>query len=330
MGEQAVMQNATSSYMPQLSMDAQKALRGFCVVTPRWHEPMAAHCTLRAGGRAEALIEISTVRELAAILGYLDQNSISHRIIGKGSNILVAENGLPGVTIKLGGDFKSISPLKTKLSDDRQSKSCLRVGAGCSMNRLLAYCMNNDLGGAEFLAGIPGSLGGGIYMNAGAHGRDLSELTDWVESIDKDGKISRLSASELDFSYRHSIFQEDSKRDHLIIFIGLTLKNVPSADVRRASRDFLRRRAGKQPSAHGSAGSFFKNPVGDSAGRLIEAAGLKGYCRGRAMVSPIHANFIINTGEASVNDISALMREVQQRVLAESGILLEPEVRFLS
>ncbi|MDH4317108.1 MAG: UDP-N-acetylmuramate dehydrogenase [Desulfobulbaceae bacterium] len=322
MGEQAAMQNAISSYKPQLSMDAQKALCGFCVVTPRWHEPMASHCTLRAGGRAEAFIEVSTIRELSVILGYLDGNKISYRIIGKGSNILVPESGLPGVTIRLVGDFQSISPLK--------AKNDLRVGAGCSMNRLLAYCMKNDLGGVEFLAGIPGSLGGGIYMNAGAYGQDLSKLTDWVETIDKDGKISRLSASELDFSYRHSIFQEESKRGHLILFVGLTLKARPSADVRQESREFLRIRAGKQPSIHGSAGSFFKNPVGDFAGRLIEAAGLKGYSRGHAMVSPVHANFIINTGEASVDDISALMLEVQQKVFAESGVLLEPEVRFLS
>ncbi|MDH3349108.1 MAG: UDP-N-acetylmuramate dehydrogenase, partial [Desulfobulbaceae bacterium] len=301
-----------------------------CSITPHWNESMEAHSTLKAGGRAEALVNVSTKKELSTLLRWLTNNSISHRIIGRGSNILVSEKGLAGVTIKLRGEFNSISNPEPLRNNKSNKKYALKVGAGCSLSRLLNHCTRNELGGSEFLVGIPGSLGGGVYMNAGACGKSISEIIEWVDIIDIHGDINRLSGHQLHFSYRNSIFQEQSMNACIILFVGLNLIKIPAQDIQNTCRQYLSQRVGKQPSALGSAGSFFKNPIGDSAGRLIEAAGLKGHYRGYAMVSPVHANFIVNTGQASADDISKLMTEVQQRVFDHSGVLLEPEVRFLT
>ena len=320
----------TACYNPQLDRSLKNELREVCAVPPHWNESMEAHSTLKAGGRAEALVYVSTKKELSTLLHWLTDNSISHRIIGRGSNILVSERGLPGVTIKLDGEFNTISVTEPLVAKKTTKKYTLTVGAGCSLSRLLNHCTRNELGGTEFLIGIPGSLGGGVYMNAGACGRSISEIIKWVDIIDVHGDINRLSSHKLHFSYRNSIFQEQTMNDRIILFVGLKLIKIPTENIQNTCRQYLSQRIGKQPSAQGSAGSFFKNPVGDSAGRLIEAAGLKGHYRGHALVSPVHANFIVNTGQASADDISQLMFEVQQRVFDHSGVLLEPEVRFLT
>jgi UDP-N-acetylmuramate dehydrogenase len=288
---------------------------------------MADYCTFRAGGKAEALLVASTRTELAKLMHWLCRNKVSWRVIGRGSNILVQSRGFGGIVIVLGGDFCSIDNIDDLETGSQVMK--VRVGAGCSVARLVGWCSRHELSGLEFMVGIPGSVGGAISMNAGAWGCEIGESIETVSCIDPEGIIHDVSKDKLDFSYRQLWFKEGSLKDAIIIETVLRLKPGRQKEIITQCRKYLDRRRAKQPLGAASAGSFFKNPPGDSAGRLIEDAGLKGLCRGNAMVSTKHANFIVNTGQATADDIVELMREVQEKVYIHSGVLLEPEVQLL-
>ncbi len=289
-----------------------------------WDVDMAEYCTLRAGGRAAALVDIGTAAELVELLEDLEQASICSRVIGRGSNILVRDQGYPGVLIRLQGEFDAV---QRKEHPDREG-SIIEVGAGCSMARLLAWCEKNGLSGLEFMAGIPGTVGGALRMNAGAWGHALGERVLEIDFLVPGSGIRSVRAKELEFSYR-SLVWNGSKAELVITSARLALEPGDKEEIAGRCRDYIGRRRGKQPAGVASAGSFFKNPDQDSAGRLIEAAGLKGTRCGRAMVSPVHANFLINTGGASAADILGLMELVQDRVLDRFGVRLEPEVRII-
>jgi UDP-N-acetylmuramate dehydrogenase len=286
----------------------------------RWDVAMAEHCTLRAGGRAAGLADVTTTDELEKLLADLAELGIAGRVIGRGSNILVTDSGYPGVLIRLTGDFREVTSL---------AETTIRVGGGCSMSGLLAWCVDNDLAGLEFMAGIPGSVGGAVRMNAGAWGRSIGELVEEIACVDRGGHARRFDAVELQFSYRSLVLRHGEIADMVIVAAVLQLVPGTGAEIKKQSQDYIAQRKGKQPAGVASAGSFFKNPAGDSAGRLIEAAGLKGTSVGKAMVSPVHANFIVNTGGASASDILELMELVQDRVYRRFAVRLEPEVKII-
>jgi len=292
-----------------------------------WDVAMADYCTFRAGGKAEGLLVASTRKELATLMCWLRENDVCWRVIGRGSNILVQSQGFGGVVIVLGGDFCSVDCTDGTTVEDQVLR--VRVGAGSSVASLVGWCSSHEISGLEFMVGIPGSVGGAVRMNAGAWGNEIGNCIDTVSYIDKEGKIHDASSDNLVFSYRQMHLKEGILEDGIIIETVLKLKPGKQKEMIEQCRQYLDKRRDKQPLGVASAGSFFKNPVGDSAGRLIDEAGLKGLCKGHAMVSTKHANFIVNVGRASADDIIELMKEVQEKVYLHSGVTLEPEVHLL-
>ncbi|MCL7486689.1 MAG: UDP-N-acetylmuramate dehydrogenase [Desulfobulbaceae bacterium] len=288
---------------------------------------MAEYCTFKVGGKAEALVVATGRTELESLMHWLRENGVSWQVIGRGSNILVQSAGFNGVIIILGGRFGAIDPVDDPGTEGQEVK--VRVGAGCSVAHLVGWCARRHLRGIEFLVGIPGSIGGVVCMNAGAWGSEIGERVVTVTCIGQEGVTRTLAREQLDFSYRRLQLNKGSLADSIIVEVVLRLHPGTGEEIRAQCREYMNRRRAKQPMGAASAGSFFKNPSGDSAGRLIDAAGLKGLRRGDAMVSSRHANFIVNTGQATADDIVALMKEVQQKVYLHSGVMLEPEVHLL-
>ncbi len=311
----------------QITSEQKASLHSFWNGELEFDAPMAKYSTLKSGGPAAVMLTVTTEKELVQVLNWTYNSELPFRIIGGGSNILVNENGFHGVVICLKGEFCEIIP--DQLVDTESSKVTLTVGAGCSLARLVSWCVTNKLAGLEFLTGIPGTLGGAVRMNAGAFNKSMSEVIESLGCADDNGTISTHAGSEFKFSYRNIEFKEKNIPSPLIVRATLTLRKGNKKNIQSLCANIIKKRKEKQPYTMPSAGSFFKNPVGDSAGRLIEAAGLKGLQYGDAMVSDKHANFIVNTGSASATDITSLMKEVQIQVYKSSGIMLEPEVHFI-
>ncbi|XOF33196.1 MAG: UDP-N-acetylmuramate dehydrogenase [Candidatus Electrothrix sp. YB6] len=286
--------------------------------------PMGQYSTLRTGGRAGAFLDVHTRAELQSLLVLLQEEQLAFRVIGRGSNILVRDSGYPGVILRLQGEFDHI-----EIPEVAGEKKMIRAGAGCSLARLLSWCSGQGLAGLEFMAGIPGSIGGAVRMNAGAWGQEIGEQLRAVEVIDPQGNMQEISAAGLRPAYRR--LELAAGKTDRVIFISATFSLIRDAEetIRARRSEYLGRRKGKQPAGVASAGSFFKNPPDDSAGRLIEAAGLKGLRCGAAMVSPVHANFIVNTGQAAATDILLLMEQVQDEVFRQFAVRLTPEVDVL-
>ncbi len=285
-----------------------------------WDCPMARFSSLKAGGPAKAVVHPRSSEELGQLIKGLNRKGVPWRVIGRGSNILVTEKGYNGVVVVFGQDFSKIS-----FSSVGEGIFEVIVEAGCSLNLLLGFCRENSLTGLEFCSGIPGSVGGAIVTNAGIPGKDISQVIRAVTLMDHYGDCHDLPREKLSFSYRGWNLKEE-----MIVVTGkFRLEKGDPAEIDKACRKYLQNRKAKQPSSVASAGSFFKNPPGAAAaGALIEQAGLKGTEVGGARVSEKHANFIINTGNATAEDILALMRIVQERVFTVSGVHLEPEVHI--
>lgn len=290
-----------------------------------WDVSMGEYCTLRAGGKAEALVVVSSLQELRQLICWLRERNIRWQVIGRGSNILVTGKGFKGVLILLGDALNGVD--FAPYNEDKHPG--IVVGAGCSVARLVAWCTKKSLSGLEFMAGIPGSVGGAVYMNAGAWGSEISDVLTRVSIVDSMGFLHNIASDEISFSYRSMKPKALELNGGVIVQAEFLLKPGIEQEIQEKCREYQRLRRQKQPLGMPSAGSFFKNPEGDSAGRLIEAAGLKGLRKGDAMVSPVHANFIVNTGQASADDIVELMHEVKEKVYKAFGVLLEPEVQLL-
>lgn len=293
---------------------------------------MAAYCTLRAGGRAAALIDVTNLEELSCLLNLLSEEQIKFFVIGRGSNLLVADSGWSGAVIRLKGVFNTVELLQAScLSEVKGSTetAIVKAGAGCPLGRFVAWCSKHGLAGLEFLVGIPGSVGGAVRMNAGAFGEEIGSRLLELEAVDRQGHLWQIPAENLRLHYRSLSLVEGSLAE--LIITAAVFRLVPEQEERIRNRcsACLEKRKGKQPAGAASAGSFFKNPPGDFAGRLIEAAGLKGLRCGGAMVSLVHANFLVNSGGASATDIITLMKQLQAAVAARFGIRLEPEVRII-
>lgn len=297
------------------------------------NEPLSKHTTFRIGGSARVWIEPKDKDDLKKVLGFIKKNKIPFFVIGQGSNVLIGDNGFRGIVVKLNSDFfKKI---------DKNGDS-IKVGAGLSLGKLLEYAKDKSLGGCEFLAGIPGSIGGALAMNAGArinsvlnnHYKSIGDLVNWVEVVDFNGGIKKLKKSSIVFKYRYSNLDK-----YVIISANIKLKHKDRSRIKQEIRNFLEYKKKTQELNRASAGCVFKNPrvlsndgsVSEllSAGYLIDSLGLKGYRRGGAVVSKKHANYIINKNKASAKDVINIIKFVQKRIKNKFNITLEPEIKLL-
>ncbi len=300
----------------------KEALAGFSVNPVLWDCPLSDYTSFAIGGPALALVTVEDCRELQELIVFLQENDIKWQVIGKGTNLLVSDTGFEGVIIQLGNGFKKIA-----FEDRPDGMITARVGSGCSMTRLSVFCIQRGCSGFEFACGIPGTIGGAVIMNAGAWGNEMADVLAAVEIITTEEK-KRFPRSKMRFAYRRWLdFIEGAGQ--VVTEVEIRLKKEDPEVIKKRCADLFRMRRQRQPKGFANAGSFFKNPKGESAGRLIEKSGCKGMRVGGAMVSPVHANFLINTGCATAADVKELMDIVQKKVQQDSGILLEPEVHFL-
>ena len=282
----------------------------------RKEEPMSRHTTFRVGGAAEYFVtpSIEQVPDVVALCRRFEQPLT---VIGNGSNLLVSDAGLRGVVLEFG---KAASGIRLLDGED------LAVKAGTLLSETAAFSAKNGLSGMEFAAGIPGSVGGAVVMNAGAYGGEMKDILSGVRVLTKKGEIKVRPADELDLSYRHSRMMDE---EELVLEARLNLTQGSEAVIRAKMEELRKKRIEKQPLEYPSAGSTFKRPEGYFAGKLIEYAGLRGFRIGDAQVSEKHCGFVINRGAASAAQIMELMQHVQERVKEFSGVDLEPEVRLL-
>src|SRR5665647_962776 len=280
---------------------------------------MKEYTSFKAGGRASMLVLPKNTDELKRTLKIVASSKKEFLIIGNGSNILVRDGGFDGIIIKLGEGFNQIAV-------NKEDKTLL-VGASVLLSKVARETVEAELTGFEFASGIPGSMGGALFMNAGAYGREMSQIIREARVISRDGSREyTILKDKMELGYRKSIFE---KTGDIIISVTLRLETGEKEKISETMKDLTARRNEKQPMNFPSAGSFFKRPEGNYAGRLIEEAGLKGLMAEDARVSPLHAGFIINTGNATAKDIISLMRLVQNTVYDKTGIKLEPEVRII-
>jgi len=286
-----------------------------------WNVPLSDYTTFKVGGPAEAIILPKGCNELSLLLQGLRKININWQILGKGSNVLIDDAGLSGVVIVFG---RNLSAIEVEQSDE--DSVLVRVGAGCSLARLVNWTVKHGYTGLEFAAGIPGSVGGAIVMNAGAWHREMKDVLSMVTIMDVSGCFCVTKASDIGFSYR----SWGEPKGKIALEGYFRLKKDSAGKVSNRYHEYHRQRKTIQPQNVPSAGSFFKNPQGEkAAGKLIEDAGLKGYSVGGAMVSPKHANFIVNTGDATCDDIIEVMQHVTKTVQSKFGVRLEPEVKLL-
>ncbi len=302
----------------------QEKLAGLISQPIEWQCRLDRYTSLSVGGPADAVVKVASRDELQALLNFLSEDQIPWQIIGRGTNLLVRDSGFAGVIILLDGEFVTISRESAIDADT----TIIRAGAGCSLARISFNCIEWRLTGLEFAVGIPGSLGGAVIMNAGAWGGEMSAIVESVRIITADGE-KRFARGELDFSYRCWNNFAAVRGKAIVTEAELKLKAGDPEIIRQYCSELQDRRKKSQRCKYPNAGSFFKNPVNDSAGRLIDASGLKGLTIGAAMVSEQHGNFLVNKGGATADDVLKLMKLVQEKVKIDSGVELEPEVHFI-
>lgn len=286
-----------------------------CIV--RYDEPLKNHTTFKIGGNCIALIEPREVSDIIEAVKICRENSIKFFVIGNGSNLLVPDEGYNGVIIKLKGEFSTI----------QVEGEYLIVNSGAKLSEVYTVAYENSLTGFEFASGIPGTIGGAIYMNAGAYGGEMKDIVESVQVLDLDNfELRELKNEELEFSYRKSIIQ---RKNYIVTTIKLKLQKGNKEEINAVYEDLRERRNSKQPLNFGSAGSTFKRPEGHFASKLIEDAGLKGYHINDAWVSEKHSGFVVNKGNASYKEVMELIEYVQKVVFEKFGVKLETEVRIL-
>ncbi|MBI2874655.1 MAG: UDP-N-acetylmuramate dehydrogenase [Firmicutes bacterium] len=281
-------------------------------------EPMRKHTSLRVGGTADLLVFPKGMADLRTILELAQDRNVPLRVIGNGTNILVPDEGLKGITVSITEGFKGIAVSGGRIS----------IEAGRSLGSVVRTAVTKGLGGLTFAGGIPGTVGGAVVMNAGAFGADMSQVVKAVEALSFTGRLKRYRLEELGFGYRTSVFQDHEKA--VITRVAIELEPASPEELRAQVREYAARRRTTQPQAESTAGSVFRNPPGDSAGRLLEEVGAKGMRIGDAQISPVHANFIVNLGRAKSAEVKALLEETRAMVEKSFGIRLEPEIVILS
>jgi UDP-N-acetylmuramate dehydrogenase len=281
----------------------------------RFDQPLRRHATLKIGGPADALAAPSTPDAVIATVRTCTARGLAITVIGGGSNLLVRDGGVRGVVLTT-RNLRGLSVDGTRI----------RVAAGVSTGKVLSLALKHDLGGVEFLGGVPGSVGGGLIMNAGTYVGEFKDVTDWVDSVRlSDGTRVRRTNAECGFRYRNS----DLPPTEIVVEAELVLSPRPRAEIEADVKALRKRRHEREPKKVASAGSIFKNPPNDFAGRLIEAAGLKGTRVGDAVCSPVHANWLVNVGAATASDLIALITLVRDKVREVHGIELELEVKII-
>lgn len=302
--------------MSELTEFQQKMRDLFPEISICFEEPLSRHTSLRIGGPAEVMAFPKTKEELALLLKESSLWDTKPVILGAGTNVLAPDEGLRGLTVCLKDALDGM---------ERLDETSIRVMAGVTMARCAVFAASQSLSGLEFAHGIPGTVGGGVYMNAGAYGGDIGSVCKEVELMDRGGNIHVLSASQMDFSYRHSCLES---RDLIVVSAVFALQPGEEADIRARMKELQTKRIASQPLNFPSAGSAFKRPQGGYAAALIEEAGLKGFRVGDAAISEKHAGFAVNLGKATAEDMKALLEEVSNKVEKNSGIRLEPEIRI--
>lgn len=281
-------------------------------------ELMSRHTTFRIGGPADRFLTVESVPQLKKLLSLLESGGIPWIVLGNGSNLLVSDRGIRGAVLSLAGEFRQVA----LLADGRT----LRAGGGAQLAAVCAFARDRGLSGLEFAWGIPGSIGGGAYMDAGAYGGEMKDVVLRATHMTPGGEIVTLEREELDFGYRRSRYT--GGRD-IILQVELLLEPGDVSQISARMEELMARRKEKQPYDMPSAGSVFKRPQNGYAAALIEECGLKGRSVGGAQVSPKHSGFIVNTGGATCADVLELIRQVQETVLEKTGVALEPEVRVI-
>ena len=282
----------------------------------RFIEPMAKHTSLRIGGPAEVMAFPKSQEELSKLLKTSALMDVKPAILGAGTNILAPDDGIRGLVVCLKDGMDGMERL-----DDTH----IRVMSGVTMTRAAVYAANLGLSGMEFAHGIPGTVGGGVYMNAGAYGGEICQICESVEIMDMAGNLSVRSGAEMGFSYRHSVLEEEAA---IVVSAVFCLTPGSTEEIRAKMKELQGKRSASQPLDLPSAGSAFKRPVGGYAAALIDQAGLKGYQVGGAAISTKHAGFAVNLGGATARDMRSLLAQVSDRVFENSGIRIEPEVRI--
>ncbi len=277
---------------------------------------MARYTTFRIGGAAEVLCEPESREEVCGLVSLLKEKNEPYTIIGNGSNLLVSDAGIDGVVIRIARRMNKAEVLGEKISAE----------SGILLSELSSVAAKAGLTGLEFASGIPGTLGGAIYMNAGAYGGEIGALIETVTYISEDGAIKTSGREELSFGYRKSSFSENGG---ILLGCTLALSEGNEKEIRKKLQELAKKRAEKQPLSYPSAGSAFKRPEGYFAGALIEEAGLKGFRIGGAGISEKHAGFLVNYGGATAKDVRAVIRYVQETVQKKSSVFLEPEIRMI-
>lgn len=282
----------------------------------RLHEPMARHTTFGIGGPADCFLLPADKEELRRVCAAAREAGVPFFIVGGGANLLVRDGGIRGAVICTG-----------RLQSLRREGTRLIADAGVSTARAARFAIEEGLSGMEFAGGIPGTLGGAAFMNAGAYGGDMAHIVDSAVTCGADGELHRYGREEIGYAYRHSLFMD--RPQEVLLELTLSLTAGDPADIRVRMDEYSRRRREKQPLEARSAGSTFKRPEGHFAGAMIESLGLKGFSVGDAAVSSKHAGFLINKGRATCADMLALIREIQSQVKARYGVDLEPEVQII-
>ena len=297
-------------------MDLQAIFAGCTAKALLLEEPMAKHTSFRIGGPADVLAQPADEAELAALLKRAGEHAVPVTLVGNGSNLMVLDKGISGIVIKLSNSFSDMKALGNELT----------FGSGISLAMASKKAASLSLSGLDFAVGIPGTIGGAVYMNAGAYDGEMAKVVTSVRVMDRVVIFSELKASELAVAYRHTALQNSGL---IVTSVTVSLQPGEAESIKAKMDDFSQRRIAKQPLELPSAGSMFKRPVGYFAGTLIEQTGLKGYTVGGAQVSTKHAGFVVNVGGATAKDVLQLIRDVQDRVLAAQGVQLEPEVLVL-
>jgi len=282
----------------------------------RMAEPLAKHTSFRIGGNAEVMAFPKSREELRCLFAACKELSVTPRLLGAGTNVLAPDEGVPGLVICLKDGMGGM---------ERLDNTHIRCMAGVTMSKAAVFAAGQGLAGMEFAHGIPGTVGGGVYMNAGAYGGEIAGICTEVEIMEPDGTFATVSAADAGFSYRHSSFQE---RGCVILGAVFALTPDDENEIRSRMQELMQRRKTSQPLDLPSAGSAFKRPVGGYAAALIDQAGLRGFAVGGAGVSQKHTGFVVNLGGATAADVKVVLAQVAERVHAASGILLEPEIRI--
>ena len=282
------------------------------------NEPMSKYTSFKIGGPAECMVKIKTLEQLKSILKYTNENNIKLTIIGNGSNILVSDEGIKGIVVKIEIDNLEI--------DIQDKKAIITVGSGVKLGLLAQKCLKQEIAGFEFASGIPGTIGGAIRMNAGAHGSEMKDIVKTVTYVDRNGAVHKIESNQAEFEYRRSLF---SHNDYIIVETEIELEKGNANEIKEKMTEYANFRKEKQPIEYPSAGSTFKRGSDFITAKLIDECGLKGYQIGGAQISEKHAGFIINKNNATAKDVIKLMEYTKEQVYEKFGKIIEAEIEIL-